>query len=102
MIQQTQFRIAGLEFTFSVDLSDDTPVALRITAEPHQELPDTHLLRLIVEAADGRRFSVQKLSIEWVVPAVDMHGFYAGPPSPEELGKLPYWWVRKRARANNG
>ncbi len=33
---------------------------------------------------------------------MDMHGLYAGPPSPEVLAKLPYWRVRQRVCANIG
>lgn len=102
MPQSEQISVAGLNFTFSTEITAEASLNLNITVEPVENIQDTHLIRFIAERPDGAPFTLRDLSIRWDVPAVDMHGFYSGPPSPEELAKLPYWRVRKRTCANTG
>lgn len=102
MNQSIQITIAALEFTFSIELADDVPLDLQATAEPIVGVQDSYLVRFVAERPTGEYFAFHHLSIEWRMPAADMHGFYAGPPSPEELSMLPFWWIRKRACTNQG
>ena len=100
MIQNTEIVVAG--FTFSTEITAEFALNLSAIVEPVEGIQDTHLVRFVAERPDGEPFTLRDLSIRWEVPAVDMHGFYSGPPSPEEIAKLPYWRVRKRACANTG
>src|SRR5262245_7642557 len=100
MIQQKQVTVCGLEFTFSIESSNGAPLDLQLTVEPAPELPDTYLVQLAAHTRGGESFTVRDLSITWSVPAVDMHSMYAGPPAPDEIAKLPYWWIRKQSCAN--
>jgi alpha-galactosidase len=93
--------VCGLEFVFSVEQAEDVPLDLRLTAEAVEGLPETYLLRFRAERPAGEAFNLRRLSINWEVPAVDMHGFYSGPPAPDEMTKLPYWWIKKKACANS-
>jgi alpha-galactosidase len=102
MIQQQRVEVCGLEFTFAIEGSNGSPLDIQLVAEPAMDLPDTYLLRFSARARAGEAFTVRDLSITWSVPAIDMHGLYAGPPSPDELARLPYWWLRKQACANSG
>jgi alpha-galactosidase len=102
MIQHKQITVCNLGFTFSIESSSSTPLDIQLTAEPAAGLSDTFLLRFSAHALSGESFTLRDLSIKWSVPALDMHGFYAGPPSPDELAKLPYWWFRKQSCANTG
>ncbi len=95
-----QIVVAG--FGLSVQVTAECPLDLYTAVEPVADSHDTYLVRLVAERSDGEPFILRDLSIRWKVPAVDMHGFYSGTPSPEELAKLPYWQVRKRACANIG
>ncbi|HEU5100946.1 MAG TPA: glycoside hydrolase family 36 protein [Roseiflexaceae bacterium] len=102
MIEHTQIEVGGLHFTFSIEPANGAQLDLRLTAEPASDLPDTYLLRFSAQSRSGEAFAIRDLSIAWSVPAVDMHAWYSGPPSPEELAKLPYWWIRKQVGANKG
>ncbi len=102
MIQQQQVEVCGLEFTFTIESSNGLPLDISLAAEPATNLPDTYLVRFNAQARAGEPFTVRDLSIVWSMPAIDMHGFYAGPPAPDELAKLPYWWLCKQACANTG
>ena len=102
MTQSKQIVVANIRFTFSIESTDDAPLDLQITVEPVEGIQDTHLVHFVAERPDGTPFTLRDLSIRWEVPAVDMHGFYSGPPSPEGLAKLPYWQVRQRVCANTG
>src|SRR5690348_5839026 len=102
MIQHKAIQVCALDFTFSVEVSERAPVDLRLTSEPVPHLPQTYLVRLRIEGKTGEAFALDDLSIEWSVPAIDMHGLYAGPPSPDELAKLPFWQFQKQSAANTG
>jgi alpha-galactosidase len=102
MIQQKHIEVCGLEFSFAIESSNGLPLDISLAAEPLADLPDTYLVRFAAQSRAGESFTVRDLSIKWSVPAIDMHGLYAGPPSPDELTKLPYWWLRKKACANSG
>ncbi len=94
--------VCGLNFVFSWELAEAASLDLHMTPEAVEGLPNTYLIRLRAERPDGEVFNVRRLSIQWEVPTVDMHGFYAGPPSPDKMAKLPYWWLKKKACANTG
>jgi alpha-galactosidase len=102
MIQHQQISVCGLEFTFAIESSNGSQLDLHVSAEQLPTLPDTYLVRFAAQAHAGESLAIRDLSITWSVPAVDMHGLYAGPPAPEELTKLPYWWIHKRVSANTG
>jgi alpha-galactosidase len=102
MIQHKQIEVCGLEFTFSIESANGAYLDLALSAEAAADLPDTSLVRFSAQARSGEPFIVRDLSITWSVPAIDMHGWYSGPPAPDELVKLPYWWIRKQVGANSG
>jgi alpha-galactosidase len=102
MIQHKQIEVCGLEFRFSIETSNGSQLNMQLAAEPAADLPDTYLVRFAAQARAGESFTVRDLSVNWSVPAIDMHGLYAGPPTPDELAKLPYWWIRKQVGANTG
>jgi alpha-galactosidase len=102
MIQQKQIQVCGLEFTFAIESSNGSQLDIQLTAEQAASPPDTYLVRFAAQARAGEPFAIRDLSLTWSVPAIDMHGWYAGPPSIEELTKLPYWWIRKQVSANTG
>jgi hypothetical protein len=84
-------------FVFSIELVTDQPVELKLSVDSVIELEETHALHIICNSSAQQSFTLQQLSIRWDVPAVDIHRFMSGTPSPEELAKLPYWnenkWV---------
>src|SRR5437868_5901685 len=102
MIHDKTIQICGIEFTFSVETSERAPVEIELSSEAVASLANTYLLRLHVRSISGEAFTLDDLSIRWSVPAIDMHGLYAGPPSPEELAKLPFWHFQKQSAANTG
>ncbi len=102
MVERKQIRVAGIDFSFSLESSYPALLDIRLAAERDANLPDTYLVRFSAQALTGEAFKVRDLSIKWSVPAVDMHGLYAGPPSPEELARLPYWRFRKQVGAHTG
>jgi alpha-galactosidase len=102
MIQHKQINVCGLEFTFAIESSNGSQLDLQLGAEPVTTLPDTYLVRFAAQAHAGESLAIRDLSITWSVAAVDMHGWYTGPPAPEELTKLPYWWVHKQVGASTG
>ena len=102
MSQSTDIAIGELQFTFSMETTGDEPLDLSVSVDPVDHLEDTHVVRFVAERPDCTPFTVRNLSIRWTVPAVDMHGLYAGPPSPEMLAKLPYWQVHTDVCANRG
>jgi alpha-galactosidase len=102
MIQHKQIEVCGLEFTFSIDAPNGSPLDLQLSVERSTKLPDTYLVRFSAQSRAGVSFAVRDLSIAWIAPLIDMHGLYAAPPSPEEIAKLPYWWLRKQVCANTG
>jgi len=102
MIQHKQITVHGLEFTFSIESANGAHLDLALGVEPVAGLPDTSLIHFSAQARSGEPFMVRDLSISWSVPAIDMHGGYSGPPAPDELVKLPYWWIRKQVGANSG
>ena len=101
MIQHKEIRVQGLEFTFSIESANGAHLDLALSTEA-ADLPDTSLVRFSAQARSGEPFIVRDLSITWSVPAIDMHGWYSGPPAPDELVKLPYWWIRKQVGVNSG
>src|SRR5215208_5423267 len=102
MIQHTQIEVCGIEFKFSIETSNGSQLTLQLGAEPAADLSDSYLVQFSAQARSGESFIVRDLSITWSVPAIDMHGWYSGPPAPDELAKLPYWWIRKQVGANKG
>lgn len=100
MTHLERIQVGGLEFTVSADSPQD--LAIDLSVEPMAWLPDTHLLRCRLEVTGGGPLTLDELSFRWSVPAIDMHGLYSGPPSPEELTRLPYWQFQKRSAASTG
>src|SRR5439155_25172452 len=100
MIQQKQIQVCGLEFTFSVESPEHATFEIDTSVESLASLADTYLLHYRVQSTTGESFTLHDLSIRWSVPAIDMHGLYAGPPSPDEFTKLPFWRFQKQSAAN--
>jgi alpha-galactosidase len=96
--------VCGFEIDFSIELADapDTSPELTLSARPVEGFPNTFLVHCRVEQPDGRLFHLQRLSLHWEVPAVEMHGFYAGPPAPGEMNMLPYFSIKKQACTTTG
>src|SRR5512133_1702433 len=99
MIHHKKMHVSGIEFSFSVETSGSAPVEIELAAEAATALTDTYLVRLSVRSKSGELFTLNDLSIRWDIPVIDMHGLYAGPPSPEELAKLPFWHFQKQSAA---
>ncbi len=97
-----QTAVAGIDFTFTIELAKDIPLEINTSVESIEGDQDTVLLHLVIKQPHHIVFTLRSLSIRWQVPVVDMHGFYAGPPSPEELASVPYWRVHKQVSANMG
>ena len=102
MIQHKQINVHGLDFTFLIESANGAHLDLALSAEAVADLPATSLVKFSAQARSGEPFIVRDLSITWSVPAIDMHGWYSGPPAPDELAKLPYWWIRKQVSVNSG
>src|SRR3982751_2945323 len=102
MTQSKKIEVCGLEVAFSVEASERSQLAIELAAEAAGPPADTYLVSFSVRSTSGEKFTLSDLSIRWSVPAIDMHGLYAGPPSPEELTKLPFWHFQKRSAANTG
>ncbi len=100
MLHRKQITVAGLEFTITIDSSNRAALDIQLTAEPITHLPQTYAIRLDIHTQAEESFELRDLSIEWRVPAVDMHGFYTGAPRSEELASLPYWRFHKESCAN--
>ena len=92
------------ELDFEVDVADRSgqPVSMRLSVEPSTLLSDTWLIRIRPTAGPSSADDLDRLSIRWTVPAVDMHGFYSVPPSPEDLARLPFWRFERRTAAHTG
>jgi alpha-galactosidase len=80
--------------------SDDLDIVASVT--PHAALESSALIEISVQRPGGGRIGSATLSLRCVVPAIDMHGFYWAPPSPEELSRLPFWTFTKRSGAQSG
>ncbi len=100
MLHRKEITVVGIEFSITIDSPHRSALDIQLTAEPIAALPHTYAIRLNVQNRTGESFSLHELSIEWSVPAVDMHGFYTGAPRPEELASLPYWRFHKESCAN--
>ena len=95
--------VAGLDFEFSIALaSEGTEPEAMLDVSAVDGVPDTYLLRIRAARRDGLAFKLDHFAIRWEVPAVDMHGYYSPPPSPDEMVKLPYWRLQKKVGANTG
>jgi alpha-galactosidase len=95
-------QVAGLELEFDFAVQSAHPVHAHCSVTPCTDDPDTYLIRFTAEWAGGEPFSVGELALNWQVPLIDMHGFYAGSPWLMDLVGLPFWEVHKSAAANQG
>jgi alpha-galactosidase len=102
MIHHERIQVGRLEVTVSVEASERATLEIDLSVEPLSCLAETHLLRCRLRSTGDGPFSLDDLSFRWSVPAIDMHGLYAGPPSPEELTRLPFWQFQKRSAASTG
>jgi alpha-galactosidase len=99
MRHTSTIRAAGFDFVFSVEAPEDLQpdITLEVSSA---DAPNTHLLRWVIEAAGT--FNLTDLSVEWAVPATDMHGMYWGGNPTYELAYLPFWNVQKHVASNTG
>src|SRR5262245_61780059 len=96
--------VAGVELHIAVATTEGRCLPVTATVEPCELLPETSLVRLRADA-DATSVAAAEpaaLSIRWAVPAIDMHGFYSAPPSPDDLARLPFWHVERRTAAHTG
>lgn len=89
-----------LELEIVGDGSDDLDVVASVTRQA--ALESSALLEIVVRRSGGGRIGRATLALRCVVPAIDMHGFYWAPPSPDELARLPFWTFTKRSGAQSG
>lgn len=95
-------QVAGRDYHIQVAINSDMPVALTITKEAAQNISNTHLIRLKLTPAQGADFYIEDLTIQWLVPAVDIHGLYFGGDPRNELSFLPFWHRHKDVAAQKG
>jgi alpha-galactosidase len=94
--------VCGFEFDFALESAEAAALELSVAVQPVEGLPETFLLRFRAVRPDGKSFNMRRFSLHWQAPAVDMHGFYAGPPAPGEMNMLPYFCVKKQTCATTG
>lgn len=99
---QGSVEIAGRNYQIQVAIDSQSPVELHITSEEVAHLPDTYLVCLRLSAEQNITFHIVNLTIEWQVPAVNVHGLYFGGNPLAELGYLPFWTTRKDVGAQTG
>jgi alpha-galactosidase len=92
------------DLTFDIRVTDrgGRPVAISTTVEPIERIADTWLVRMTEASADDPPIELDQVSLRWTAPAIDMHGFYGVPPSPEDLARLPFWSFERRSAAHTG
>lgn len=98
--QAITIEAAGTVLTISAET--DTHVELRTETEPLGSDVDGCVVRLTLETEPDRQFELRDLSLECIVPIVDMHGLYFGGNPREELAYLPFWHREKTVCANKG
>jgi alpha-galactosidase len=100
-MQQTKsVNLDSLHFTCQIDIEGETAPEFRIVTQLSENLPDTHLLRIMIGEKQGPQFSLKQLHLTWQVPATNMHGFIGPGAQPDEIVKLPYWNLQKQSGAN--
>lgn len=102
MKQSLSATVLGMSLTFSIDSPQAQELDISLRTEHVPAMAETWLVRFSARSPSAGIFSIRDLSIAWSVPAVDMHGFYSGVPSIDELTRLPYWSFRKYSCANSG
>jgi alpha-galactosidase len=102
VIEGERIRVCGLELWASAETLPGSLLPVELAVEPVPGLADSFLLRCRVASGGAESAGLAALSIRWSVPVVDMHGFYAPPPSAAELAGLPYWRFEKRSAAYSG
>ena len=90
----------GIEFVFDIDIPDPEAASVQIEAAPKQRAPDTSIIKIRVHSQSGKPLPDGKLSMRWELPVVDMHGMLYFPPSPENMGRLPFWTGHMGSCAN--
>jgi alpha-galactosidase len=92
-------RAAGFDFVFSVEAPDNLTPAITLEVSP-ADGENTYLLHWVIQG-EGT-YNLSNFSVEWAVPAIDMHGMYWGGNPTSELSYLPFWNVQKHVCSNNG
>ncbi len=100
--RSVQIEVADFNIGCELHVVDGPAPMIRATVETVDESIDTWLVRFRIEHEDGTPFVLQQVCLRWEAPVTDMHGFYAGPPSPQELSSLPFWWRTQQIGANKG
>jgi alpha-galactosidase len=91
------FQQQGLDFHLELETTGGEMPTFQLLAQLDPVEPAASLLRLTIRANETPGDGLLKLS--WFLPAVDMHGLVYFPPSPADMGSLPYWWGKKRTSA---
>jgi alpha-galactosidase len=91
----------GTEYVFDIDISDFATVSVEIESMPKQVVPGTSIIKIRVHNQSGKPLPDGTLSLHWELPVVDMHGMLYFPPSPEDMGRLPFWTGHKGSCANS-
>ena len=102
MIKMAQIGVANLTFSFSLELvAEDSRPEIKLDFEQDPNFDGLNLIHFTAIPPTPNGFSKPPvLTIEWVVPIIDIHGFYSVPPAPEDMAKLPYFTVRKQSAAH--
>ena len=91
----------GIEYVFDIDIPGPEAASVQIEAAPKQRAPDTSIVRIRVHNPSGKPLLDGTLSMRWELPVVDMHGMLYFPPSPEDMGRLPFWTGHMGSSANS-
>jgi alpha-galactosidase len=91
----------GIEYIFDIDIPDAEAVSIWLEAASGRTAPDTSIVKIGVRGQSGKPLPDGKLSLRWELPVVDMHGMLYFPPSPEDMGRLPFWTGHKGSCANS-
>ncbi len=103
MIEYTgTVRAADIDFVLTVELVQDTPLLIETSVELLSASPEATLVRFVIREPQCRPFTLQRVTIEWAVPIVDMHGLYFGGNPKWELTYLPFWKTEKTVAAHTG
>jgi alpha-galactosidase len=91
----------GIQYAINIEIPEPEAVQIQIESVPKENVPDTAIIKILIRANSGKKVPTGKMTIRWDLPVVDMHGMVYFPPSPEDMGRLPYWWGHKVSCVNS-
>jgi alpha-galactosidase len=90
------------DLAFDIAIETNTPVSVDVEIESLANLLDTCLIHVHLRTGSGVEFNIESFTVEWMLPAADMHGLYFGGNPMAELSYLPFWERQKYTCANSG